>query len=134
MVRAGGLRIAYSKDAQPVVNSDDDFKTFSEWSNRQTALSINGDKKVFWIGSLSYLMDLALLGSAIALTGFYSPVYALLLVPFVLGTIKQSARLRSKCPDFLVINTIMPAIFLANLLTAKGMKAITWRGREYTLT
>ena len=59
------LDLAYVKSAQPVVRSTDNFKVFSEWSNRQTALSINGNGLVFWIGLPFYALTFLTLISAI---------------------------------------------------------------------
>jgi hypothetical protein len=133
IVRSKGLKLVYVKSAQPVVRVVDDFKAFWEWSNRQTALSLLGSDLVFWIGLPYYIMNFLLLLSAILLTVFYSHAAALLFIPIALGTLKSYERLKDKCPDFLVINTLMPLLFIANLLVAKNMKIIRWRSRSYRL-
>jgi len=38
--RRKGLKVAYVKDARVLIHSNDNFKIFLEWSNRQTALSV----------------------------------------------------------------------------------------------
>lgn len=134
LVKRKGLGMAYVPQAQPVVNCADTRATFWEWANRQTAFSIRGNRNVFWIGVVSYALSILLLFSAVFLTIFYSPVAALLFIPIILGTHKSSRRLREKCNEFAVLNTIMPFVFLANLIAAKRMNSITWRGRSYNLS
>ncbi len=129
-----GLGLAYVKGAKPTVRSKDDFKTFLEWSNRQTALSINGNRLVFWIGLPFYALTFILLVSAFALTLFYSYIFILLFVPVVLGAIKNYRRLEGDLPGFVFINAVMPLIFVVNLMMAKNMRRIRWRGRDYNLS
>ena len=49
-----GLKIRYVPSAAPYINSPDDFKTFMEWANRQTALSIYSTPSVFRFGVIFY--------------------------------------------------------------------------------
>ncbi len=128
-----GLKVFYVPEAQPVVHSADDFRSFLEWSNRQTALSIHGNPKVFWLGLVSYGMSLVLFLSALILGFSYSSYAFLLLIPFALGTIKSIRRAKELYPEILPINIMLPAVFIFNLLAAKNMRSISWRGREYSL-
>ena len=130
-VKARGMRLFYVEGAQPIVNTRDTFSTFYEWANRQTAFSIRGDHKVFWIGLVSYLLNILLLVSAIVLSIFYSPVALLLFVPIALGVLKAHSRLREPMPEFALLQLAMPFIFTANLLAARLTKTIEWRGRKY---
>ena len=49
--REAGLGLAYVGSAQPIVNSDDSFRKFIEWANRQTALSILGYRRNLYYGA-----------------------------------------------------------------------------------
>ncbi len=133
IVKDRGEKIAYVKEAQPIVYSNDDRKTFLEWSNRQTSLSVMGDKTVFYSGITFYLAVIMLNLSALAMAITYSYLYLAFLLPLVLGTVKNGMRLKSRCNDFVLINTIMPVVFLMNLVAAARMKRIIWRGQQYEL-
>ena len=131
-VKRKGLSLFYVKDAQPVVNTKDTFATFFEWANRQTAFSIRGNRNVFGFGMLSYALQILLLASAILLSLFYSPVALLLFVPVLLGIAKAHSRLKEPMPGFVPLYLAMPFVFLANLIIARRMQGIEWRGRKYT--
>ncbi|MCL5429972.1 MAG: glycosyltransferase [Candidatus Marsarchaeota archaeon] len=133
MVREKGLRIYYVPEAQPIVNSPDDFKTFAEWANRQTALSIMGNDRILPFGIAFYSLSFILFVSAILLGLLYSYLLFILLVPYMLGILKNHSRLKEKCPEFFLIQTLIPILFVANLVAAKSMKNIRWRGRQYKL-
>ncbi|MCW6160271.1 MAG: glycosyltransferase family 2 protein [Candidatus Micrarchaeales archaeon] len=134
LVKKRGLRMVYVPDAQPVVKCAETFSTFWEWANRQTAFAIRGNRNVFWAGILSYALSILMLLSAIFLTVSYSPAAALLFIPVILAAHKTSRRMRGKHNEFALLNAIMPFIFLANLVTAKRMRNIEWRGRSYSLS
>lgn len=121
----------YVESAQPIVNVSETYSTFTEWANRQTALSIHGDRKVFALGIVSYAMSIITLISAVILSIFFSLFALVFFLPFIVGSVKSYKRLRFSTSGFFVINTMMPFIFLANLLKANSMQSITWRGREY---
>lgn len=126
-------KIYYSRKAQPTINSPDDFETFFEWANRQTALSISATRRVFHYGLLIYVSMILVFVSAIFLSVFYSPVFLLLFVPTVLSEINNARRSRKVFPLLLLITLILPFLFLANLLIANRMEEIRWRGRTYKL-
>lgn len=131
--KSKGLRISYSRLAQPIINSPDDFGTFFEWANRQTALSISATKRVYHFGLIIYLSSILVLVSAIALTAFDSPIFAVLFAPTLLS-IFNNARRSSKVTLLLVLITpFLPFLFLTNLLIANSMDNISWRGRTYEL-
>lgn len=127
-----GLKLAYEPDAAPIIDSDDNLAKFSEWANRQTALSIRGDPKLFYYGVVFYSASILVLLSSIILSIMVSPVFLLLLLPLLAGALKTYKRSGGS----LIAACIFPLInflYLANLLKAKGMRAIEWRGRRYSL-
>ncbi|MGC8609239.1 MAG: glycosyltransferase, partial [Thermoplasmata archaeon] len=126
------LRIAYVREARPMVESPENFREFYEWANRQTALSIAASKNVFYYGIIFYSLYIFLFISAFVLS-FYDPVFVVLFAPTVIGIIKMYQRTVIKKPSFALIYIIMPFFYMANLLKARTMKSITWRGRNYCL-
>ena len=132
--RKRNLKIGYVPERIAVVNSDDDFSKFWEWSNRQAALSIMGSRRVFRFGVVIYLLDIILLISSIALAATISYLYIVLLAPFVIGIIKTYKRAGTeKSADLWLIYLFINFVYLANLIVARRMKAITWRGNQYEL-
>ena len=79
IVKEKGLKLAYVPEANPMVAQDDDAKRFWEWANRQTSLSIRGNRRNFYAGVLFYLFDIVLLLSGILLAVFVSPWFLLAL-------------------------------------------------------
>ncbi|KAA8923458.1 glycosyltransferase family 2 protein [Thermoplasma sp.] len=130
--KSKGLRIAYVRESRPVVYSPESWPQFWEWSNRQTALSISASPKVFRYGVVFYSLDILLFISAIVLATL-NPVFLYLLTPKVIGIYRMYDRAVIKRPSFAVIFMAIPFIYMANLLTAHGMKHITWRGNTYEL-
>jgi cellulose synthase/poly-beta-1,6-N-acetylglucosamine synthase-like glycosyltransferase len=133
LVRSRGMKLAYVKRAQPTVLVRENFASFTEWSNRQTALAMHGNRMVFWVGLPYYALSTLLLFSAILLPVYYSVLGLLLFIPIILGILKNYGRARDAGPDFVFINLIMPMIFALNLIVARNTKAIRWRGRAYRL-
>lgn len=131
--KSKGLSIGYSKDAQPVIDSPDDFKTFFEWSNRQTALSISASRRVYQYGILIYTASIVVFLSALILTIFDSAFFSLLFIPMLLSEVNNFRRSRIVFPSMFLITLILPFLFLANLVIAGRMDEIVWRGRRYTL-
>ena len=132
--RAMGLSIGYVRERIAVVNSDDDFKKFWEWSNRQAALSILGSRKVLYYGVVIYTLGILLLLSAIIMSIFISYAYLLLLIPFIIGIAKTYKRAGNNAsPDLWLIYLFINFVYLANLIKAGRMKTITWRGKQYVL-
>ncbi len=131
--KANRLDIFYSRDAEPVVNTDDNLHAFVEWANRQTALSISGNRKVFYAGVIYYFMHILLFVSAIIMSLLYSPIFLLLFAPLAIHAAKDYKRIEYRKPIMLAIEIFMPFLFFFNLLAARGTKSITWRGRNYSL-
>ena len=128
-----GLGIAYVKKAQPIVNSDDSFPKFLEWSNRQSTLSVLGYRKNFYYGIAFYSAEIMLFVSGIALSYFINTLFLVLLAHFLRSEMRTALRARSSDPTIALIVVFMPLIYLANLLAASRTDHITWRGRRYTI-
>ncbi|MDE1825571.1 MAG: glycosyltransferase family 2 protein [Candidatus Micrarchaeota archaeon] len=128
-----GLKIFYRNDTDIVVNSKETFSTFFEWANRQTALSIKGNRRVFYFGVAFYLAQILLTVSGIVMAILVSPLFILLLAPILYGIFKNYRRLRKKYPEFFAIQLFLPFIYFANLLIANSLRTIEWRGKSYEL-
>ena len=127
------LRIAYVPEAAPVVDCKETASSFMEWSNRQTAFSVLGDRRILYIGLVYYSANALLLASAILLSIFYSHWLVILLLPFVLSTAK--AYQRSKGADLLTIPIcfLLAFVYLCNMISSAFKKTIEWRGRTYQI-
>lgn len=128
-----GLEIAYVKKSQPIVKTKDDFKTFMEWANRQTALSITGNRKNLYTGIIFYLSESILILSGISFAILISPIFLLLLIHYARSLITTWKRSRQKGGYIIIAALVVPFIYLYNLLHANGMKRIIWRGSVYSL-
>ncbi|AGO61604.1 hypothetical protein FACI_IFERC00001G1624 [Ferroplasma acidarmanus Fer1] len=128
-----GKKIYYVDSAQPDINSPDTFKVFAEWANRQTALSISASPKVYYYGLLFYGAYLFLFFSAILMGVFYNPLYFLFLIPAVMYIYNMVRRLKHIKPVNILGSIILPFIYMTNLIVAKRMKKITWRGNTYDI-
>ncbi|MDE1850347.1 MAG: glycosyltransferase family 2 protein [Candidatus Micrarchaeota archaeon] len=127
------LEVFYSKNARLQVNVKEGAGEFVEWANRQTSLSILGDNKIFYFGIAFYSAQILVLLSGIFLGIFYNILFLLLLLPILVGTARGYLRLRKKYPEFFIISPLLPFLYLLNLLVAKNMKEIKWRGNKYPL-
>jgi glycosyltransferase involved in cell wall biosynthesis len=127
------LGIAYTDMSQPVVYSKDDFSTFWEWANRQTALSILGNKYNFYLGLPFYGAESLLILSGVFLSIFVSPLFLLLLLHYLKNTVGIYRRIGEKGAYVSLITLLLPFIYVINLAVAKSMKSITWRGSRYSL-
>jgi cellulose synthase/poly-beta-1,6-N-acetylglucosamine synthase-like glycosyltransferase len=127
------LDIAYVPEAAPVVRSNDNFGVFWEWSNRQTALSISGNRKLFPIGIAFYGFQMLLFASGIALSAVESPIFAVFLIPTALSIVQDAAKVRCVRPSIIIASVFMPFIYFANLLVGRAIRRIRWRGLYYTL-
>ncbi|MCL5434481.1 MAG: glycosyltransferase family 2 protein [Candidatus Marsarchaeota archaeon] len=127
------LDIYYAKKAAVKVNSDDDFAKFLEWSNRQTALSILGNRKLFKYGIVFYAGSMLLFWSGVLLSVFVSPLYVVFLLPGAIGIGKAYRRAKRADPSIIPIYLLVEAIYFANLVVARRMRSIEWRGRKYAL-
>lgn len=132
--KAQGLKIGYVRERISVVNSDDDFKKFKEWSNRQTALSILGNRRVLHYGLVIYAANALLLVSSVALSIMVSYAYIILFAPFVIGIAKTYMRAKgNRTIGLWLIYLFANFVYLANLVSASRMHEITWRGNRYSL-
>ena len=131
--KLAGLGITYVKGAQPIVNSDDSFFKFIEWSNRQTALSVLGYKRNLYYGIAFYSAEILLFVSGIVLSYLITPLFLILLAHFLKSELRTAARAKSSDPAIAFIVIFMPIIYLANLLVASSTSHITWRGRRYAI-
>lgn len=127
------LRIAYVKEAMPSVNSPDDFSTFIEWANRQTALSVYSTRNVLRYGLVFYGASIFLFLSSIILSISVSPVFLVYLIPTFINAARAVKRSGKMPLASFLISFLIPFIYFYNLLKASGMKSITWRGRDYSL-
>lgn len=133
--RKYGLKIAYVPEAAPLVKSPDDFNTFIEWANRQTALSIYATRKVLGYGVLFYGATIFEFLSAIILTVIFWPFYPVLILflPAVINAIRSSKRSGKHWKSGFLLQFMIPFVYFYNLVKGGRMKSIVWRGREYPL-
>lgn len=128
-----GLKIAYVKDAMPIVKSNEDFRKFSEWSTRQTAIFVTGGTKHYGRTLIIYYSaSLLLMLSSIILAILVSPWFLIFLLPQVLAAIKLWRRSGHKA-YMLALSFVMNFIYLANVIRAMQIRHITWRGKVYDL-
>ena len=128
-----GLRIAYTRASQPRVNSYDNFSGFYEWANRQTALTLLGYRGNLYRGIIYYSSEIILLLSGIVLTVAVSPIFLVYFIHLLRSYAKAFGRAGSAYASLLLIVPMMPFLYLSNLLAARSMREITWRGRRYPL-
>ncbi|WP_337860089.1 glycosyltransferase family 2 protein [Ferroplasma sp.] len=128
-----GKKIYYVDSAMPDVNSPDNFKIFFEWANRQTALSISASPKVYYYGMLFYGSYMFLFLSAIFMGIFYNPLYFLFLIPSAIYIYNMLKRLKHVKPDNILAAIMLPVIYMINLIIARRMKSISWRGSTYDI-
>ncbi len=128
-----GLNIAYVNEAMPRVNSPDDFRTFIEWANRQTALSVYSTKNVLTYGLLFYGAQNLLLISTILLGILTTPIFFIFLVPAFINSARAVKRAANWPLWSFAISFLIPFLYFYNLIKAGRMKKISWRGRNYTL-
>ncbi|WP_075056390.1 hypothetical protein [Thermogymnomonas acidicola] len=128
--------MAYVKSATPPrVNSDDDFSTFIEWSNRETALSISASSKIFTYGITFYISHLFLIAMAAVLSIYISPpAFVILLLPISITIARNCQRAGRRDPLFVLCNLLVLPVYTYNLVKGRLMKEIVWRGgRKYRL-
>lgn len=133
IARRKGLKVAYVKDAVVEIHSPDDFSTFLEWSNRQTALSIHGDRKIFLYGMIYYASASFMIISSLSLVllGYY--VLLILFIPVILIAYINNKNAPVRKSNFIIYNILLYFFYLYNLLSGFRKKDITWRGRTYSL-
>ena len=128
-----GYNIEYVAGAQPIINSPDDFKTFHEWSVRQTALSISSDSRILYLGIAVYFTQIWVFIMAFILIPFFSLYSLIFLIPTLLGEIRMNERLKETYFSYYVIFLLLPFFYLYNLLVASFKDEISWRGNTYQL-
>lgn len=133
IAKSKGLRIVCSSKRLIEIYSSDNFKTFFEWANRQTALTILGYRKNFRYGVVFYSANILLLISAFVLAIVVNPIALILLIPFLIGLVKAFTRTEKRYVSIIPIYFIINFVYLANLLKARSMEEIRWRGRVYRL-
>jgi len=127
------LKIYYTKKSMPYVNSPENFSDFFEWANRQTALSISADKRIYYYGLLFYGSYIFLFFSAILTGIFYNYLFFLFLIPSIIYIVNMLRRLTKIKFVNVIAAIILPEIYITNLLIANKMKNIKWRGRIYSI-
>ena len=128
-----GYNIEYVAGAQPIINSPDDFKTFHEWSVRQTALSISSDSRILYLGIAVYFTQIWVFIMAFILIPFFGLYSLIFLIPTLLGEVKMNERLKETDFSYYVIFLLLPFFYLYNLLVASFKDEISWRGNTYQL-
>lgn len=128
-----GLKIAYTASSQPVVNTKESLTTFWEWANRQTALSILGNRYNLYLGVPFYAAEALLILAGISFSVLISPLFLILLLHYAKNVFTVSRRIGSRYFAIAVITLLLPFIYAINLLTASRMRSITWRGSRYSL-
>ena len=134
LCKANRMEIAYAPDAAPVVDCDDTFAQFIEWSNRQTALAVYGNRKLRAYGIAAYGAQALLLLTGITMSALISPAYAVFLVPFAAGAGKLYKRAGGISVSAFAAYAIMSFIYIYNLANTFFMHSIVWRGRRYSLS
>ncbi len=127
------LGIAYVKEAQPMIRTKDNPMQFAEWANRQTALTLLGYPNNFRRGIFFYFSEIFVLISGAYLSATVSPTFILLFAHLLTSLKRSYARTRTKDPMIAAIVLLMPFIYLYNLVSARMMKRIVWRGSSYKL-
>ncbi len=133
IAKSRGLTIAYVPAPKPVVNCRETAGTFTEWANRQTALSLLGYRKNLYVGLVYYSMEILVLLSGILLSIFFSPLFLVLFIHYLRSLYVGYKRSGAKSVQLAFILLIMPFMYAANLVTASRMRTITWRGKTYAL-
>lgn len=133
IAKGRGLSIAFAKRSQPVVNSEDDFGRFWEWSNRQTALTILGYRKNLYLGLLFYGAEMLTFASGIALSVLVSPLFLALFLHLIRSLASSYRRAHIRDPSLAIAVIIAPFVYFANLVIGSRMKSIRWRGATYAL-
>ncbi len=129
-----GLKVAYVPEARPRIYSKDDFPTFMEWSNRQTAFSIYSTNKTFAFGMIYYLVFIYLLISSILLSVFVNLLFAVFLFPYLYNSVSSLKKVPVKVWYFLALTFILPFVYVWNLMSGMTRKRVVWRGNRYSLS
>jgi cellulose synthase/poly-beta-1,6-N-acetylglucosamine synthase-like glycosyltransferase len=128
-----GYSIAYAPEALPVVDCKENAHSFLEWSNRQTAFSVLGNRRHLYVGLVYYSASVLLLVSAILLSLFYNHYLVILFLPFVLFVARNYQRSGGSDPLIIPISLVLTFLFLYNIANSAFMRRVEWRGRTYRL-
>ncbi|MCL5238934.1 MAG: glycosyltransferase family 2 protein [Candidatus Marsarchaeota archaeon] len=128
-----GLKIAYVPEARMRIACDDTLLVFAEWANRQTSLSVLGNRRVLYYGITYYSAEILVLLTGIIGTLLLSPIFLVLLLHAARSVWKTFARAGEARADTALIALLIPFIYLVNLAAATGTRSITWRGARYRL-
>ena len=134
IVEAKGLKISYVPESRPKIYSTDDFRTFLEWSNRQTAFSIYSSNKTFLFGMVYYLASIYLLLSAIVFSVLVNDLFAVFLFVYFFNSFNSQRKVPVRVWYFLSLTFILPFVYVWNLMSGKFSKKVVWRGRVYPLS
>ncbi len=134
ITKSKGLGIAYVAEPKPVVNCNESFGSFSEWANRQTALTLLGYRRNLYVGLVYYSMEALAIASGALLSIFLSPWFLLFFLHYARNVIINYRRAGRPYPEIPLIVLVLPFIYDINLLIASRMRGITWRGRRYSLS
>lgn len=132
-VKARNMGLEYVGDATPSVPCDESAATFFEWANRQTALTLLGYRRNLIFGLVFYTAEALLLISGIVLAILISPIFLVLLLHTANSMFRSYARTRSRSVLIALLVLLMPFIYIRNLLYAKNMQYIEWRGVRYSI-
>ncbi len=132
-VKGRSLKVMYVPTAKAEIHSLDDFRTFQEWSIRQTAFSIYSTDRVFLFGVLVYGVSVYLLLSSIILALLGQILFLVFLFPFALNSVLSYRKLPVKVAYFPVITFLLQFIYLGSLVAGRRAKQVTWRGNTYML-
>jgi cellulose synthase/poly-beta-1,6-N-acetylglucosamine synthase-like glycosyltransferase len=126
------MSIAYVPEARPVVRCDDDRARFFEWSTRQSAFAIRGNRRLLYYGLAFYGANSLLIISAVPLA-FYNPLFLALLLPFAIGLARTFRRSGRHALWIIPAYAATSFIYAYNLAIASRTNRITWRGRHYDI-
>ncbi len=126
-------KLVYVGDLGLIVNTNDKFSAFMEWSNRQTALTMLGSKSNFTYGVILYSGQELLFFSSILLSIFVNPIFIIFLAPFAIGEARTYIRAPKYKAYSLFIFLFINIIYLINLAYAHSMNKISWRGNDYVI-
>lgn len=134
IARSKGLGVSYVPEARPKIYSKDDFPTFMEWADRQTAFSIYSTNKTFSFGMTYYLVSIYLMVSSIVLSVFVSVLFAVFLFPYFFNSFNSYRKAPVKVWYFLLLTFLLPFVYVFNLMSGMFRKRVVWRGNTYFLS
>jgi cellulose synthase/poly-beta-1,6-N-acetylglucosamine synthase-like glycosyltransferase len=133
LCKARGLTLAYAPEAKPIVDCKENARSFIEWSNRQTAFSVLGDKRNLYVGLVYYAAGALLLASAIILSIWSSYLFLILLIPFLLFVAVSYRRSGQSDLSIIPICFLLEFVYLYNIVNSTFMDQVEWRGKTYRL-